>query len=1147
MNQIGLDPFSICFHSPDESCLNKAIIFWLRFYEKNASGKVYVIPYCDISPEIVQNFSSEKYAWDSAPEHSIAILPEKIDRMGEQDSLVVVGIETIVSGDIAGVSEQLDHLYETANQRLSGLAVLWGADQYCVGQVVDALRDSNNMSIINLQETSAEELRETSWAITERSPEEVLALIEQETTADKEAEKVKYAEKLERSGLFREAAFVFRKLSGKLYDMRARFNDLLADHKEDLVDFQNYVILPFEDDINVFHEAILRTATYFYRNHHVYFTYCALSMADFSKNTPMHTQLAYLRLSILSDTAEASKALRKLRPYSKENDAKKLARERCKALLESIPILVSENSGYYKWREFLNCQENRLWDMELIDELREIVIRYTSTDWRVMLSQSPIYQISLEKNDGNLPPNASQAIYLLRSDFFVERMDPRDRADVMKGAKTQAILEGTVTEQIWVQYYIARNMIRFSQNPQQSISECLLLMERIGSLDGENCELCTTLALLAWANLNYLLDRYQESVACCIAALSRNLDAIPMLEDAFAIIVRYVLECAQKGLIRDTTCFATFFRAISPYNQAAEVGISVLSKDYQSEILRMKARIDGNVPHDSNWAVDVSNLVQLLTMEGSSQSSDEAVQYVLKYHIEIERLLPLREDSAHSILYVLAQALLYGSPTPENLFICISLLENAINRCLARKSGNHQDERASLSISLDRILREQLFICGMLHQCKDLTKDVRTQIKSNILKAASLHIPASMIEQKDYYSNYVSAPIDDKKSERLRSLKQQYYQISGGTSRDVAALERLVAEINLLSEQLSADHPAYKPLKTFEGTDWDELCSILPEYDVFYQYIIAKNVVISILCSSSGVDVTCRSFELDPKEVLEHYGNLINNAVATGDDAEQITTLLAEPLMAYVANNAIQRVFVISDMDCSAFPFAAAQTNGKRLIDQADEIINLIDYTAIERYIHATPSMFPVFNRLYGKQGDPSIKLIHKWLEKRAENAFLFDYSVNDSMDALAEDERVKTANTVAIYGHGVSGFGSGQLDGALRIEGTSQQISLESVIHGLRVNNLIIISCLSGAANEETPETSKGVWKSVLETFAGNIVLCRWSVPTEATIKLIEKTFDFLRSETITLGCALIRAQRELSHKGLCDDKWAGVEFWIN
>lgn len=1150
MKQLELDPFSICFYPSSGTCLDKALAFWLQLHEKIVSGTVYVILCTDISSEIVQSFSSEKYVWSCNPVCSIAALFEKIDCLTHCDSVVVAGIETIVFGDIGSIAGQLDRLYEVANKKLSGLTVLWRADQDYCNQVVDALQDSNNMSISNMQDISAEEAMQIPWAIADRPPEEVLALIEQSTPSNQEEAKAKYAEELQRNGRFQDAAFVFRQLSGKAYNMRARLNDLFANKEKQWENFQNYAVLPFQDDMDVFQEAILQAANYLYDNQHYYSAYCALSAAHISHDSPLSEPLIRLKLSILSDTAEASRALRKLNPYSREGDAQKLANERCRVLLESIPILVAECSGYYRWRGFLDCQENSQWDMGLIHVLEKIAARYISTDWQSLLDQSPLYHTSHEKHGGDSSATMSETIDLLRNTSFIEQLALQDRtgsSQVMAGAKAKALLEGTVAEQIWTQYYIACNTIRLVDDPQQSINECLSLMERISSLDGENQELCTSLALLAWANLSYRIDRYQESIACCIAALSGNLDAIPVLEDAFTIIVKYVLACAQKGLIKDPACFIAFFKAISPYNQTAEAAIPLFSKDFQLEISKMKARIDGKAPHDSNWVIDISNLVQLLMQEGSEQSRGEAAQYVIKYHEEAERLLSLREDSAHLVLYTFAQTLLHAAPTPQNLFICISLLESAINKCLARKSSNHQDERASLSISLDSILREQLFVCGMLYQCRDLAKEDRMRIKGQILRAASLHIPSSVIEQKEYNSKYASAFPDDPKIARLTLLKQQYYKISHSTAPDIAALKTLAGEINLLSQQLNADHPGYKPLEAFEGTDWEKVCNMLPEHDVLYQYIIAKNVVVSILCSRTGVEVICRAFQSNPKEMLEYYGQRANDISATDADAEQITKLLSTPLMAYAANHSIQRVFVISDMDYSTFPLAAAQMGGKKLIDHAAEIINLIDYTAIERYIHTAPDVLPAFNRLYGERSDPSIRSIYRWLEKQKSDSFLFDYSSDDSMTALADDERIKNTNTVVIYGHGVSGFSSGEASGALRIEGISQHISLGPVISGLKVKNLIIISCLSGATNEETPETSKGVWKSVLEAFSGNIVLCRWSVPTKETIELIEKVFYFLRCESITLGCALVRAQRELSREGLCANLWAGVEFWIN
>ena len=57
----------------------------------------------------------------------------------------------------------------------------------------------------------------------------------------------------------------------------------------------------------------------------------------------------------------------------------------------------------------------------------------------------------------------------------------------------------------------------------------------------------------------------------------------------------------------------------------------------------------------------------------------------------------------------------------------------------------------------------------------------------------------------------------------------------------------------------------------------------------------------------------------------------------------------------------------------------------------------------------------------------------------------------------------------------------------------------------------------------------------------------CRWSVPTEDTINMMEKIYDNLLNKKMDFGKALLEAQKEMKDRGKNQLSWAGVEYWIN
>jgi hypothetical protein len=133
------------------------------------------------------------------------------------------------------------------------------------------------------------------------------------------------------------------------------------------------------------------------------------------------------------------------------------------------------------------------------------------------------------------------------------------------------------------------------------------------------------------------------------------------------------------------------------------------------------------------------------------------------------------------------------------------------------------------------------------------------------------------------------------------------------------------------------------------------------------------------------------------------------------------------------------------------------------------------------------------------------------------------------------------------VYGHGVREPASEIIEGAQSIEGAKSMIQIREVLKEISVKNFILISCVAGTPNSSNPEISSGTWTSIFERFNGNIMTCRWSVPTIDTISLMDKIYDNLLNKKMSFGEALLKAQRDMKNNGKNQLSWAGVECWIN
>ena len=107
--------------------------------------------------------------------------------------------------------------------------------------------------------------------------------------------------------------------------------------------------------------------------------------------------------------------------------------------------------------------------------------------------------------------------------------------------------------------------------------------------------------------------------------------------------------------------------------------------------------------------------------------------------------------------------------------------------------------------------------------------------------------------------------------------------------------------------------------------------------------------------------------------------------------------------------------------------------------------------------------------------------------------------------------------------------------------------IQLRDILEVIDVENLFLISCVGGTPNNSNPEISSGTWTSIFERFSGNIVSCKWSVPTKDTMELLEIMFELMINKNMSIGKSLLAAQKIMKDNGKEQTKWAGVEYWIN
>lgn len=665
-------------------------------------------------------------------------------------------------------------------------------------------------------------------------------------------------------------------------------------------------------------------------------------------------------------------------------------------------------------------------------------------------------------------------------------------------------------------------------------------------------ELCSTLFLMSWGNSQYRLGNDIEGVTCLLIGIQKLVkthEIFPVLEEGGNILSKYLISNEDLFNDEEKEKIISFLEKYSQYNESLLPVLKKYSNDTDQLIKFYQDKVEQNT-QDIHWLIDLSNLIGVLV---ENDKMDVATKYIKNYYKNIDDLLEQRKDIAVNLLYYWGDIVIKENPVIDNVLLGLELMDKSITYALQRRSVHHQEERAALAEEYDKVLRAYLCYASIYYGASDTLLEIKEKLKKSICDKISICLPMSVIEQKNYYND---KEIDDNlrdKDNKLKALKKEYVIMLKKNNATNPDVQKLANEIKELTSELVENHPYYKPLECYSGTDWEELQKVLESTEVVYQYVLTDISVVSILITKDWIDVRTKLLDVTyntPMQALNSYARIVEEEQLKKSEMEDITErisgLVAEHLCQYVFNYKISRIFVIPDVSKSMFPLSAVKFEGEYIVDKVEEIINFIDYKQIIKWKNGNIGEYKIINRLFGKPSDRSITYIKKWLQTKASPKFINILNQEDELNSLRE-ECINGVNTVAIYGHGVREITSAANEGAQSIEGCNSMIQLRDILEVIDVENLFLISCVGGTPNNSNPEISSGTWTSIFERFSGNIVSCKWSVPTKETMELLEIIFDFMLNENMSIGKSLLASQKVMKDKGREQLKWAGVEYWIN
>lgn len=962
----------------------------------------------------------------------------------------------------------------------------------------------------------------------------------------------KYGDWLTANGQFGEAAKYFRQINSPYYELVALVNDLLEEGQTDLKIVRAYIFKIVDEYPELKNEAVIRIALFALKENRYYNAYEILKEANLNEINEVTKSIIQKKIEILKDTTKASRALRKLKPYAKERDRETLLDERCEVLLQSMHLFSYYPNEFQRWRELLSCQQMDAWNFPLSKYVSDTIKELSVVDFDLGKKQSYVMKIDSKKQE----VDADKAILFLReynaSGISSESFNT-SKEEILKNCCIVGEATGNVLQKMWIRYYCSISASILNDNPQDANNFALGISEYIRSLENENDrELGSALFLMAWGNSQYRLGNHVEGIACIIASIKKLIktgEIVPVVEEGGNILAKYLVEIESLFSPKVKIAIAAWIEPMAQNNESLQCVVKSFTNNLEKMIEELEVKVE-NEEKNIHWVIDLANLVSSLC---KCKREDSAIEYIKKYYLEAEKLIDRRQDIVARLFRSWGDTLIKTQSSVENIMLGLEFFDKAITQMKKRRRVYHQEERAALAEEYDELLRDYLCYSGLVFSATDTPKEIKEKLKEEICKKMSICLPLSVIEQKNYYKNKVITEEVACKSEKLQLLKMEYSAMikeNKGTNEEVNSL---AAEIEKLTNELVVSHPYYKPLEEYKGSNWEEIQRNLSEDEVVYQYVLTQMTVVSIIVTKDWIDVQAKFIDISyntPIEAMEQYGYIVEHSTVGIENidtySEMISGLVAEHLCQYVFYHEIKNVYVIPDVAKSYFPFSAIKYKNEYLIDKVDDIINFIDYSQLLHLKRKLPDNLKIANRLFGKPSDKSINYIKKWLQQHETEQFIDLSNSSDDLNSLNKLKEDSIA-TIAIYGHGVRDISATPNEGAQVIEGLTSMIEVKDILENISADNLILISCVTGIPNSINPELSSGTWKSMFERFNGNIISCKWSVPTEDTMELLEYLFEFLQEDKIPISQALVLSQRKMKEQGKGQLSWAGIECWIN
>lgn len=967
-------------------------------------------------------------------------------------------------------------------------------------------------------------------------------------------------EKLLEKGKYKDASQAMRQLykesQNPYYELEARIFDLMDNPPKNMNDAESYIDSFIYNNPSLKNKANYMLGEYFLKYRQSYYLgYKRFKLVPININTLESVSVLKRKIEILQDVDKASKALRKLKPYSKIADANILGQERMAVLIEAISTFALLDKGYLYWEDFIENIPDNSWKPFLSDYLIYQIDKLKDLPIDNLIEKSYITKINLQISEDFILKTDSDAIFALRgikgglSDVNnIEKVE-----SCINGALAFVENNGNKINILWTRYYASIIFSTMGLN-QKANDIAITQLYLAGKYSDKNKKLALALGLIAFGYSQYRIGNQVEGLACVITAIDFCIELeeiLPLIEDCLNIIFRFIID--NNALFNDKKIkIELLFDKWAPYIKSGEINQCLIKGDNQTLYKYLHQKVAEFKIKNSDWASMLTNLIGTCY---KLNNLEEAVKLILLNYKEAIPLLTTRRDLRAQILLIWSE-LLYQNLTENNFIdiynIILELLNIAADDVEYQRNVFHKKERAYVGDKNRNVYLFYLEVLSALTKFKNIPiheSKYREEVKKIIPKL----LPRSIIEQKKYNcsKNIVSTEFIELEQEYYNLFSEIQFKLNQNnvTEKDKKKINRFQE----LDEYLKMYHPYYKSLNNIEDYNLEQVKENLKPNDVLYQFIKTQHGIFTLILTNKKEFINFDFIESTEYQNINKNLELLSYNLINGIDnnfrecCQFLSSIFYKDLLNYTKEHKIDKLYILSDSTIGFFSPNLVYYNDFWLIKNVKSINNIIDYNAITKEANNRVYNDVIIGKSFGKNSDSAILLTCEWLNKKNKTDIIGITNLSDDIKDLTSICEKKNPKILILFAHGIMDANSNFQDGSIAIQGNNKSIKIETILNKCNsFQNLILISCRGGKSFINQIESSSGIWNNILEQPIHNIILCRWDVPVKSTLEILDIIIKYITEENCNLSEALIKAQVEVFGK-YDFQEWAGLEFWNN